>query len=127
MRNKLSHDNKKYHWVNLNNFYYTGRGTVELRISTPTFNHNKVGALLILFNAIINDAIRGIYHNTVESLIASISTDSSMQSVKSWLSHYCKYRVDVLSKFSLSPKDNTVTYHECISNDEKTGNAQELY
>jgi hypothetical protein len=111
----------RYVFCNFNNFYYTDRGTVELRISTPTFNHNKVTALLIIFATIINEALRGVNHTTVESVIDTIKNVK----IKSWLLNYCIHRKTVLNQYKIA--ENGVIYYENISNDESSGNESELY
>lgn len=111
----------RYFFVNFNNFYYTGRGTVELRISTPTFNHNKVGALLLIFNTIISEALAGRFHGSIESLLLTIKDNR----ISSWLRNYVAHRKKTLCQFVINEKG--VLYHENIKNDESTGNKEELF
>lgn len=117
--------NSRYSIANLNGFYYTSRGTVELRISTPTYNHNKVAALLVIFAAIINEAIAGRFYNTIETLLACNAFSEVPKSVKTWLSNYVKHRIGVLSAYTIS--GNAVKYFEDHKNDNTTGNEEELY
>lgn len=108
--------NSRYYFANLNNFYYTKRGTVELRISTPTFNSNKVAALLIIFSRILRESMKGAYHTTIASVINTIENSE----VKSWLTTYCNFRRKTLSKWTSDEKGG-VQYYECFANDTETG------
>ena len=111
----------RYSICNLNNFYYTSRGTVELRISTPTFNHNKIVALLIIMCMIIDSAVNNDkYYTEVEQLIA----ENSIGEVANWLLVYVDFRKSTLSKATIT--DKGIKYFENMSNDEKTGNRREL-
>jgi hypothetical protein len=112
--------NSRYHIVNLNNYYYTNRGTIELRVSTPTFNHNKVIALLMLLCEIINCAINGIYYSDVAKLIKERFTGEEQK----WMSRYVKHRMAVLSQWN--GERNGVKYFENMSNDGDTGTEEEL-
>lgn len=111
----------RYGFCNLNNFYYTGRGTVELRISTPTFNHNKVTALLLLFSLILREAISGRFYKRVSEIVAMIPDPK----INKWVKTYVDYRRETLSGFTM--RDNNVEYYENFSRDEQTGNSTELY
>jgi len=111
----------RYSICNLNNFYYTSRGTVELRISTPTFNHNKIIALLIIMCMIIDSAVNNDkYYTEVEQLIA----ENSIGEFTDWLLRYVDFRKSTLSKVSIA--EGSIKYFENMSNDEKTGNRREL-
>lgn len=116
VRNKLSHDNKKYSIFNLNNFYYTDRGTIECRISTPTFNASKVVALLLINMLIISNAVEGIYFLTIEDLVNASIKESSL---KNWMLDYIAYRQSTLSKWSQS--GSSVIYYETFENDDDIG------
>jgi len=111
------HINSRYSICNLNNFYYTDRGTVELRISTPTFNHNKVVALLLLVCLIVDEAINNKFYSTVEELINATMDGNE----KDWMINYIKFRQDNLSLFKKDENGN-VKYFETMKNDNETGN-----
>ena len=78
-------------------------------------------ALLVIFATIINEALDGKTHTTVESVIDTIRNVK----VKSWLLNYCIHRKTVLNQYKMA--ENGVTYHENISNDASNGNESELY
>lgn len=110
----------RYYFCNFNPFYYTSRGTLELRISTPTYNHNKVVALLVIFATIIKEALKEKYYMDVNDLINTIED----KNVVKWLSRYCEYRKSNLTGFK--EENGNIFYDENIYNDELTGNTGEL-
>lgn len=113
----------RYSICNLNNFYYTNRGTVELRVSTPTFNHNKVSALLILMCLIIDSAINDDqYWINVGELVNSKMTGTE----KTWMVNYLHERQTVLNKWN-SNSEGGVKYYETMKTDGETGNEEDLY
>lgn len=115
------HIASRYSIANLNNFYYTSRGTVELRISTPTFNHNKVTALLFIICMIIDAAIEdNKYYTDVSKLIEERMTGEELV----WMSKYIEHRRTVLSSWESTEKG--VRYYETIKNDAETGSNGEL-
>jgi hypothetical protein len=113
----------RYAQTNLNNFYYTNRGTVELRVSTPTYNHNKVSALLIIMSLIIDSAVNdGQYWTDIVGLVAAKMTRPE----KTWMLNYITCRQEVLNKWI--PNGGDIKYYENIKNDGETGNnEEELY
>jgi hypothetical protein len=112
----------RYSIVNFNNFYYTERGTVELRVSTPTFNHNKVSALLILMSLIIDSALSGekLFDNVINLVNAKMSGPERV-----WMIGYINHRQTVLNQWA--PNKDGIKYYETMKNDNETGNGEELY
>ena len=109
--------NSRYSGINLCNFYYTTRGTVEIRLSTPTFNHNKVVALIIISSLIIKSALIGKYYQCVEELLKdhiSEENDAS-KDILSWMLNYVSLRKSTLNSFSTN--SGSVKYFETFSND----------
>jgi hypothetical protein len=125
LMNSKWHIDSRYKIVNFNNFYFTKRGTVELRISTPTFNHNKVIALLIIMCLIIESALAspncGKYYKDIASLVCETVDEEWM---KKWLLNYISYRQNTLNGYVLI--GNSVSYEECMMNDHLTNNKDEI-
>lgn len=113
--------NSRYSIFNLNNFYYTDRGTVECRVSTPTFNASKVVALLLINMLIVNNAVEGKYFSSVEELIKASIPDESL---RAWILAYVEYRKTVLSKWSTV--GGVMTYQETFQNDNEIGTTRPL-
>jgi hypothetical protein len=93
-----------------------------LRVSTPTFNHNKVAALLILMNLIIDSAVNDDqYWTSVSALVTAKMTGQE----RVWMLNYITYRQTTLNKWESS--NGGVIYFEKQSNDGETGNVENLY
>ena len=112
--------NSRYSIVNMCNYYYTSRGTIEIRVSTPTFNHSKVAALVLISTLMIKEALNGFTYTTVESLLeASLKriggNDRNIQALHKWLAEYVTLRKKTLNKFTIS--DGNVLYEETFDND----------
>ena len=112
--------NSRYSIVNMCNYYYTSRGTIEIRVSTPTFNHSKVAALVLISTLMIKEALNGFTYTTVESLLeASLKriggNDRNIQALHKWLAEYVALRKKTLNKFTIS--DGNVLYEETFDND----------
>jgi hypothetical protein len=122
MQNKW-HVNSRYHIVNLNNFYYTNRGTIELRISTPTYNHNKISALLLLFAEIINESINGRFYTDVFKLIK----ERFAGDIQEWMEQYFQFREKELSQWTTDKNNGAVKYYETMKNDKEIGCKRALY
>lgn len=118
------HIESRYKIFNINNFYFTPRGTIELRVSTSTFNHSKVVALLIVFSLIIDSALQPNteYYKDILKLVEATMPSGDK---KTWILNYIAYRKKVLSAYTIG--DGGVKYFEEMSNDNLTGNANELY
>ena len=114
--------NSRYSIFNLNNFYYTDRGTIECRISTPTFNSSKVIALLLINILIIKNALNGVYYSKVEELVENSEMSADL---KEWMKSYIKYRKDVLANFSV--ESGRVIYYETIERDDEIGTSGPIF
>ena len=94
------------------------RGTVECRISTPTFNPSKIAVLLLINMLIISNALEGVYFTTVEELITKSIKEAAL---RDWVLAYIAYRKSTLSKWTSS--SSGVIYYETFENDNDLGTA----
>lgn len=97
----------RYVWLNLNNYLFSTRQTIEFRNHTPTFNFTKVSNWLFITSAIIqfaeqftNEILRDEVPYTLESILScyknyffkSFYENDYSNNVANYLIDYCNFK-----------------------------------